>query len=506
MKLFCSIFVLLLLMPAQSFAAAAELIIINANVRTMAPAQPRAEAIAISGGEIIAVGSTKSIRAMAGESTKIIDAGGRLVIPGFNDAHVHFAAIGNIFSSLDLRELKNPKEFTEKFERYTRFLPKGRWILGSGWDNRSWVPNDPPTRGLIDEVTPENPVFVYSVDANSAFANGRALEIAGIDKDTKEPFGGVIFRDPTDEPTGVLRGSAIAMVANRVPQNHMKNWPEVLETASNYAASLGVTSVQDTHSDDLDDDLRLLLRQGKLKTRVYDCATLSDWQKLAARGIKAATGNVMVRSGCVKFFAEDESEGVAQLGRDVAGADKAGLQVAIHAIGARPNELVLNVFENTAKANGPRDRRFRVEHAHNARPEDLPRLSKMKAIASMQPWLFLGTYGSGSDDYKKLLGLGTLIAFGSDASITDFNPLLGIYAAVNGKGAISVEQAVSAYTIGSAYAEFQEKSKGTIEIGKLADLVILSDDIFSIDRSKIRSVRVKMTVMGGKVVYQQDKL
>jgi predicted amidohydrolase YtcJ len=154
----------------------------------------------------------------------------------------------------------------------------------------------------------------------------------------------------------------------------MKNLPEVLETASNYAASLGVTSVQDTHSDDLDDDLRLLLRQGKLKTRVYDCVTLSDWQKLAARGVKAATGNVMVRNGCVKFFAEDESEGLAQLDRDVTGADKAGLQIAIHAIGARPNELVLKIFENAAKVNGPRDRRFRVEHAHDARPEDLPRL------------------------------------------------------------------------------------------------------------------------------------
>jgi len=506
MKLLCSIFVLLLAVPTQAFAAPAELIIINANVRTMAPAQPKAEAIAVSGGEIIAVGSTKSIRAMAGEGTKIIDAGGRLVIPGFNDAHVHFAAIGNLFSSIDLRDLKSPKEFTEKFARYTRFLPKGRWILGSGWDNRSWVPNDPPTRALVDEQTPENPVFVYNADAHSAFANGRALEIAGIDKNTKDPFGGVIFRDSAGEPTGVLRGSAMAMVANKVPQNHMKNWPEVLETASNYAASLGVTSVQDTHSDDLDDDLRLLLRQGKLKTRVYDCVTLSDWQKLAARSVKAATGNVMVRSGCVKFFAEDESEGVAQLGRDVAGADKAGLQVAIHAIGARPNELVLDVFENTAKANGPRDRRFRVEHAHNARPEDLPRLAKMKAIASMQPWLFFGTDGSGSDDYKKLLRLGTLMAFGSDASITDFNPLLGIYAAVTGKGAISVEQAVSAYTIGSAYAEFQEKSKGTIEVGKLADLVILSDDIFSINTSKIRSVRVETTVMGGKVVYQQDQL
>jgi len=506
MKLFCGIFVLLLAMPAQSFAAVAELIIINANVRTMAPAQPKAEAIAVLGGEIIAVGSTKSIRALAGEGTKTIDAGGRLVIPGFNDAHVHFAAIGNLFSSLDLRDVKTPKEFSERFAGYTRFLPKGRWILGSGWDNRSWVPNDPPTRTMIDDVTAENPVFVYNADATAAFANSRALEIAGIDKDTKDPFGGKIFRDAEREPTGVLRGSAIPLVGNRVPQNHMKNWSEVLETASNYAASLGVTSVQDVHSDDLDDNLRALLRQGKLKTRVYDCVTLSAWQKLAERGVKAATGNVSVRNGCVKFFAEDESESLAQLDRDVAGADKAGLQVAIHAIGERPNELVLNAFEKAAKTNVPRDRRFRVEHAHDSRPEDLPRFAKLKAIASMQPWLFFRENGSESDDYKKIFGLGTHVAFGSDASITDFNPMLNIYAAVTGNGAISVEQAVRAYTVGSAYAEFQEKRKGTIEVGKLADLVILSDDIFSIERSKIRSVRVETTIMGGKVVYQQNQL
>jgi|SoiMethySBSTD1v2_1073268.scaffolds.fasta_scaffold20791_3 predicted amidohydrolase YtcJ len=505
MKFFCGIFVLLLAIPVQSLAAAADLIIINANVRTMAPAQPKAEAIAVSRGEIVAVGSTKSIAAMAGEGTKTIDAGGKLVIPGFNDAHVHFAAIGNLFSSIDLREVKSPKEFAERFARYTRFLPKGRWILGSGWDNRSWVPNDPPTRSMIDEVTPDNPVFVYNVDAKSALANSLALKVAGIDKDTRDPVNGMIFRDASGEPTGVLRGSAIAMVGNLVPANHMKNWPEVLETASNYAASLGVTSVTDTHSDDLDDDLRTLLRQGKLKTRVYDCITLSDWQKLATQGVKAATGNMMVRNGCVKFFAEDDNEGLAQLDRDVAGADKAGLQVAIHAIGEKPNELVLDVFEKTAKANGPRDRRFRVEHAHNARTEDLSRLVKLKAIASMQPWLFYGENGSTSDDYKKIFGLGTQVAFGSDASITNFNPLLGIYAAVTGKSAISVEQAVRAYTVGSAYAEFQEKSKGTIEVGKLADLVILSDDIFSIDESKIRGVRVETTIVGGKVVFQRDQ-
>ena len=504
MKFLCSFFVLLLVMPAQSFAAVAELIIINANVRTMAPAQPKAEAIAVSGGEIIAVGSTKSIRALAGENTKTIDAAGRLVIPGFNDAHVHFAAIGNLFSSIDLREVRSPKEFTERFARYARFLPKGRWILGSGWDNRSWVPNDPPTRGLIDDVTPDNPVFVYNADAKSAFVNSRALKIAGIDKATKDPFGGVIFRDASGEATGVLRGSAIPMVGNLVPQNHMKSWPEVIETASNYAASLGVTSVQDTHSDDLGDILRELARQGKLRTRIYDCTTLSDWRELAALGRKAASGDAMVRTGCVKFFADEEHDDIVQLERDIAGADKAGLQVAIHAIGAVPNEAVLNAFEKAAKANGALDRRFRVEHAHNARPEDLPRFAKLNAIASMQPWLFFGQNGATSDDYKKIFGLGTRVAFGSDASITDFNPLFGIYAAVNGKNAISVEQAVRAYTVGSAYAEFQEESKGTVEVGKLADLVILSEDIFSLDREKIRNARVITTIVGGRIVFQQN--
>jgi len=504
MKLFCGIFVLLLAVPAQSLAAVADLIIINANVRTMASEQPKAEAIAVSNGEIIAVGSAKTIRALAGEGTKTIDAGGRLVIPGFNDAHVHLGAIGNIFSSIDLRGVKTPKEFTERFARYTRFLPKGRWILGSGWDNRSWVPNDPPTRALIDEVTSDNPVFVYNVDSKAAFANGLALKIAGIDKTIKDPFGGTIFHDSSGEPTGVLRGSAIPMVGNKVPQNHMKSWPEVIETASNYAASLGITSVQDMQSDDLGDILRELARQGKLKTRVYDCTALSDWRELATLGRKAATGDAMVRTGCVKFFADDEHEDIVQLERDIAGADKAGLQVAIHAIGPGPNEVVLIAYEKAAKANGPRDRRFRIEHTHNARPEDLPRIARLDAIASMQPWLFYGENGTTSDDYKKILGLGTHVAFGSDASIKEFDPILGIYAAVSSKGAISVEQAVHAYTVGSAYAEFQEEKKGTIEVGKLADFVILSDDIFSIDRSKIRSVRVESTIVGGKVVFQRE--
>lgn len=501
MKLLCGLFVLLLAAPAPCLAAAADLIIVNANVRTLVSSQPRAEAIAVSGGEIIAVGSTKAIKALADADTKVIDAGGKLVLPGFNDAHVHFAAIGNLFSSVKLADVRTPKEFAERIANVARFLPKGRWILGSGWDNRSWVPNDPPAKALVDAATPDNPVFVYNTDGKAVFVNSRALKLAGVSKETKDPAGGMIFRDASGEPTGVLRGTAIQIVGALVPTNYMKNLPEIVEAASNYAASLGVTSVQDMHSDDLGDVLRELNRQGKLKTRVYDCTTLSNWQKLATQKIKAATGDVMVRIGCMKHFAEDEDLDIPQLERDIAGADKAGLQVAIHAIGAKPNEIVLSAFEKAAKANGPRDRRFRVEHAHNAAPDALPRFAKLNAIASMQPWLFYGENGTGSDNYERIFDARVSVAFGSDASITDFNPLLGIHAAVNSKNGISVEQAVRAYTLGSAFAEFQEKAKGTIEVGKLADFVILSENIFDIDTRRIIGVKILKTVVGGRIVY-----
>lgn len=499
------VFAVLLVFPSPLTArSGVDLIIINANVRTMASAQPRAEAIAVSDGEIVAVGSNKTILALADDKTERVDAKGRLVLPGFNDAHVHFAAIGNTFSSIKLADIRSPKEFVERVERFAKFLPKGRWILGSGWDNRSWVPNDPPTRDLIDGISADNPVFIYNWDAKAAFVNAAALRIAGIDGSTKDPAGGTIFRDAKGEATGVLRGTALQLVGAKVPTNHMKDWPAILETASNYAASLGVTSVQDTHSDDIADTLSILARDGKLKTRVYDCVSLSKWKDLAARGVKAASGNAMVRTGCVKYFAEDEAEYTAQLERDITGADKAGLQVAIHAIGAKPNEIVLNAFEKASKANGERDRRFRVEHAHDATAKDLQRFAKLKAIASMQPWLFYGENGNGSDDYKRIFELGTKVAFGSDASMTDFNPLLGIHAAVNSNNGISVEQAVRAYTLGSAYAEFQEKTKGTIEVGKLADFVILSEDIFDIDKSKIRNARVETTILNGKVIFQSN--
>jgi predicted amidohydrolase YtcJ len=484
--------------PAFPQNKSADLVIINAKVRTMDKAKPQAEALAVSGNIISAVGMNREIRALVGAKTKIIDAGGKLVLPGFNDAHVHFTGIGNQFSSIDLRDAKSPQEAVELIKFFTKFLPKGRWILGGRWNHENWTPAALPSKELLDAVTPDHPVFIYHLNARTALANSLALKLAGVDNNRKSTIDG-FERDRKGEPTGILRDSAIAVVKNITPQLHSKNWSEIIETASNYAASLGVTSVQDVHSDTLVEIYRELFRQGKLKTRIYDCSPLSDWKKLADARVRRASGDPMIRSGCLKHFSDGYYDEIPELLRDILAADKADLQVMMHAIGGNANDIILTVFERVATENGAaKDRRFRVEHAHNFRSEDLRRFGASKTIASMQPHLFFG-----GEPYRALFNSGALLAFGSDASITDFNPLYGVHAAVTrGNQTISVEEAVRAYTVGSAYAEFQENIKGSISVGKLADLIILSDDIFTIKPNDIQKVRVMMTMVDGRIVFE----
>jgi predicted amidohydrolase YtcJ len=336
-------------------------------------------------------------------------------------------------------------------------------------------------------------VFLYRSGAAAAFANTRAFEQAKL----KAGEEGVDVSS-TGEATGTVRGPALKKLASVVPLNHMTNWPEVAEAAANYAASLGVTSVQDMHSDDGRTIYLELERKGILKTRVYDCLPLRDWSKLKSLRLPAKP-EAMVTDGCLKGFSDGDDEGKPGLLRDVMAGDKAGFQIMIHAIGTSANRIVLDVFEQAIKTNGIRDRRFRVEHAHNVADLDLQRFTRSNIIASMQPFLFEGNRGS---RFGTLLKQKALVAFGSDASMVDFNPLAGIHAAVNaGSESISVFDAVRAYTVGSAYAQFQEKEKGTIELGKLADFVILSDDIFAIDPHAIRNSRVLATLVGGRVVY-----
>ncbi len=495
------IYLIFLISANQTRANDSSLVIINANIQTMDRRLPNARAVAILGNRIVAVGEKEEILKLTGNGTRVIDARGKLVLPGFNDSHVHFTSIGNKFSSIDLRFVRTPAEIVEKFRHYTRFLPKGRWILGGQWDNRNWTPDDLPSKELIDSVTTDNPVFIYSHDAKMAFANSLALKIAGIDKKHREIQGGEIVRNENGEPTGVLKDRAILFLRDRAPKYITQDWYQVAQTATNYAAALGVTSVQDMHSDYLADLLNKLDRDGILKTRVYDCTPLIDWKRLSSDGIKRASGTAMVRSGCLKSTADPSFGTSEELYADIIEADKAELQVMIHAIGNGSIANILDVFERVGTENGEKDRRFRVEHAYRFRTEDIIRFGRSNIIPSLQPHLFYG-----GEPYRSLLNANARIAFGSDASITDFDPLLGIYAAVkesNLSERLTVREAVELYTLGAAYAEFQDHVKGSITVGKLADLVILSEDILGTSIENIKNARVLTTVVDGKIVYEE---
>ena len=471
----------------------ADLVVINAKVHTMTSRSQTAEAFAVSKNLITAVGKNSDIKRRIGSTTRVIDAGGRLVLPGFNDSHVHFMAIGNTFSSIDLKYVTTAAEMTKRIANHARFLPKGRWILGGHFKaDSSWLPD----RNAVDDLTPDTPIFLYRSDVTTAFANTLAFKLAKLSVESPG-----VDRDAAGNPTGIIRGAALQKIASIVPRDHTTNWPEIAETATTYAASLGVTSVQDMHSDDSREVYLDLERRGRLKTRVYDCVPLRNWKLLEDTRLKSVPG-AMVADGCLKSFSDGEDESKPALLRDVIAADKAGLQVMIHAIGNRANKVVLDVFEQTAKTNPGRDRRFRIEHAHNAAEEDLQRFKRANVTASMQPFLFEGSNGS---RYGSLLRDNATVAFGSDASMVELNPLLGIHAAVNandGQG-IGVYEAVRAYTVTSSYAEFKEKQKGTIAVGMLADFVFLSDDIFTIDKSKIADVAVLLTAVDGRVVFDR---
>jgi len=525
-----------------------DLVIVNAKVRTMDSAKPQAEAIAVMGNKIVAVGSNAEIRAFVGANTKTIDAGGKLVIPGFNDSHVHFLEGGFQLSAVDLRDAKSPEEFVRRIKEFAAKQPKGRWILGGKWDHENWTPNNLPTKELIDAATPDNPVFIDRLDGHMALANSLALKLAGVTKDTKEVEGGLIVRDVSGNPTGVLKDAAMGYINKVIPEFSFEQKLEAAQAATDYAASLGVTSVQDMSAGTDVGVYQELMRQGKLKTRVYAVSPLSDWQRLSRTGVRAAFGDEMLRIGGLKGYSDGSlgsttawffepylddpktsglpSDEIPKMYENVSNADKAGLQVMVHAIGDRANDTMLSTFERVSKENGAKDRRFRIEHAQHIRMDDIKRFGALKVIASMQPfhaiddgrWAWKridekrlkGTYA-----FRSLLDSGATLAFGTDWAVAPLNPMLGVYAAVtrrtlddknpNGwlpEQKISVEETVRAYTSGSAYAEFQENIKGTISSGKLADLIILSDDIFKIIPNEIGKIKVLTTIVDGKVVFE----
>ena len=531
----------------------ADLILVNGKIWTVSGAQPQAEAVASIGSRIVAVGKTAGIRGLAGPKTRVVELGGKLVVPGFNDAHVHFSAGGASLASVQLRDAKSEAEFRERIRAFAAKTPQGRWITAGLWDHENWTPARLPTRQLIDEVTPDHPVFVSRLDGHMALANSLALKMAGITRATPDPPGGAIVRDAQGEPTGVLKDAAQGPVHRVIPPPSGAQIEEAVQAALGYAAENGVTSVQDmSASREVLAAYQRLLDRGELTVRIYGFQPLPSWQRLAQVGIRAAFGGEKLKIGGTKGFSDgslgsttalffkpyldapdtsglpaDEMIPESKMRDNISGADHAGLQIGIHAIGDKANHGILDMYQEIGKKNGPRDRRFRIEHAQHLRQEDIPRFGTLKVIASMQPYhaiddgrwawkrvspdVLKGTYA-----FRSLLDSGAVLAFGSDWEVAPLEPLMGIYAAVtrrtlDGKNPggwipeqkITAAEALRAYTVGSAYASFDENLKGSIEPGKLADMAVLSDDVLEIRPESIDKTRVVMTVFDGKVIYSR---
>lgn len=533
--------------------SAADLAIVNGRVWTGNKSQPWAEALASRGERIVATGSNDEIKKLIDPHTRVIDLQGKLAAPGFIDDHTHFMNGGFQLLSVDLRDAATQEEFARRIKAQAEKIGHGRWITGGDWDHELWPGGPLPARELVDRYTPNNPVFVSRLDGHMALANSVTLRLAKVTRETKDPPGGTIVRDPkTGEPTGVLKDAAMNLVWPLVPDPGDAEYNQALSAAMREAARVGVTSVQDITAWRHYTVYKRFRESNRLTVRIYARTPMSQWKRQADLVARQGAGDDWLRLGGLKAFVDgslgsttalflepftdapgnaglmaDDNIPEGTLKNNIRDADKAGLQCSIHAIGDKANNLTLNYFEEVARENGARDRRFRIEHAQHLLESDIARFSKLGVIASVQPYHAIddGRWAEKrigpvriktTYPFRSLLDAGALLVFGSDWSVAPLSPILGIHAAVtratvDGKNPrgwvpeqkISVEEALRAYTSSSAYAEFGEKNKGTLEAGKLADVVVFSQDIFRINPDEIQKTAVVYTIVGGRVVFGQ---
>lgn len=534
--------------PAPAAAKPGTLAIVNARIWTGDDAQPWAQALVTDGETLALVGSDEDAR--KANAAQVVDAGGRLIVPGFTDAHTHFREGGFGLSSVQLRDARTRDEFVARIKAFAATVPAGTWIMGGDWDHSLWG-GELPTREWIDAVTPDHPVWVNRLDGHMSLANSVALKLAGITRATKDIPGGAIVRDRKGEPTGVLKDNAMGPVDAVVPEPSAEMKDRALVAAMKYVNEQGVTTV---HNMGTWDDLATFARAAQSKTlttRIYAVTPLSKWEQLrdavAAKTYGGADGrgDEWLRVGGLKGFMDGSlgshtaafDEPFADAPKDrgllvnppdkmyewISGADKAGLQVMVHAIGDRAIGMLLDIYERVEKEDGTRDRRFRVEHTQHLRERDIPRFAQLDVIASMQPYhaiddgrwaeQVIGKRIATTYAFRSLLDAKARLAFGSDWFVAPATPLEGIYAAVTRRTLddknpdgwvpaqkITVEEALRAYTTGGAYASFDESRKGTLAAGKLADLVLIDRNLFEIPAEQIREAKVLATVVGGKVV------
>jgi predicted amidohydrolase YtcJ len=540
--------------PAASARAQTSrpLLLVNGVVWTGNPDQPSADAVALAGGRIAAVGSTADLTSRFAGADRI-DLAGQFVTPGFIDTHVHFIDGGFRLSSVQLRDAKTRAEFVERIAAFAATVPDGTWIRGGDWDHTLWG-GELPSRDWIDAVTPNHPVWINRLDGHMALANSAALAAAGVDPAAADIAGGEIVRRADGTMTGLLKDNAMGLIDAKAPPAPDALSDRALEAAMAYVAAQGVTTVHNMGSwSDLDVFTRAW-RASRLRTRIYAAVPLDTWQRLQTLVQSGeygpdGRGDEWLRIGALKGFVDgslgshtaaflapfDDAPGdtglfvtdPADLDAWIAGADAAGLHVAVHAIGDRAIRTLLDIFQRVETGHAARDRRFRIEHAQHIAPEDIARFAALGVLASMQPYhaiddgrwagKVIGPERSRTTyAFRSLLDAGAALSFGSDWFVAPPTPIEGIYAAVTRRTLddaqpggwvpeekITVEEALRAYTRGGAFASFEEDIKGMIKPGLLADLVVIDRDLRAIPPETIRDARVVRTIVGGRTVYQK---
>lgn len=541
----------------------ADLVLRNANIVTMNRNTPTAEALAVSGDRILAVGSEDEVSGYVGTETEVLDLEGKTVVPGMIDSHVHFVGLGNRLLQLDARNVSDKDEIIERVAEHVADAEAGEWIQGRGWDQNRWSVKEFPTKEELDGVSPDNPVFLRRVDGHAAWVNSLALEIAGITRETPDPPGGEIIRYASGEPAGTLVDNAFRLVSEHIPPISREQKRRAIGLAIQECLASGLTGVHEAGG--YREDIELyeeMMREDAFDLRIYEFLRWpTDEQKLphtyeeldyyleqgpqvglhgnrlTIRGIKMSIDGALGSRGAAllePYEDDPDNRGLLRLTEDEVYATivrglEAGFQVTTHAIGDRANRLVLDTMERALEETGAEDARLRIEHAQILHPDDVPRFAEFGVIPSMQPthcttdmnWAAT-RLGEERTEYayawRSLLDSGIPIAGGSDAPVEPVQPLPGIYAAVTRRDLetgwpgeegwhpeqkVTREEALRMFTIDAAYSVFEEDLKGSLEPGKLADIVVLSKDIMTIPAEEILTTEVLMTFLGGELVYQE---